>query len=152
MAVERSSENHGIKSTQYTLKSKKEEVHRFTCFYKSQFSSFATCDQKTRPSKISPTSTMHRAPHISLNTECRLWVTVSSRRNEFSDFTSILARWTRLRIYCTHACRTCTCRAWLSLHPLFSTCPLLGTYLLTTYTYKHIRFITRVYGMMKFVH
>ena len=46
----------------------------------------------------------------------------------------------------THARCVCTCRAWLSLHPLFSAYPLLGTYLLTTYTYKRIRLLTRVYG------
>ena len=45
-----------------------------------------------------------------------------------------------------HARRVCTCRAWLSLHPLFSAYPLLGAYLLTTYTYKRICLLTRVYG------
>ena len=30
------------------------------------------------------------------------------------------------------------CRVWLSLHPLFNTHPLLGTYLLTTYTHALI--------------
>ena len=39
------------------------------------------------------------------------------------------------------------CRAWLSLHPLFSACLLLGAYLLTTYTYKRMRLLTRVYGI-----
>ena len=38
-----------------------------------------------------------------------------------------------------------TCRAWLRLHLLFRTHPLQGTYLLTTYTYKHMRLLTRVY-------
>ena len=37
------------------------------------------------------------------------------------------------------------CRAWLQLHLLFSTYPLQGTYLLTTYTCKHMRLLTRVY-------
>ena len=37
-----------------TLKSNKEELHKFSCFYRSQFSSFAAYDRKTRPSKISP--------------------------------------------------------------------------------------------------
>ena len=37
-----------------------------------------------------------------------------------------------------HACCFCTCRACLSLHPLFSTYPLLGACLLTIYTYKHM--------------
>ena len=36
------------------LKSNKEELHRFSCFYRSQFSSFAAYDRKTRPSKILP--------------------------------------------------------------------------------------------------
>ena len=44
----------------------------------------------------------------------------------------------------THARRACTCRVWLSLHLLFSAYPLLGTYLLTTYTYKRIHLLTRV--------
>ena len=38
-------------------------------------------------------------------------------------------------------------RAWLSLHPLFSAYPLLGAYLLTTYTCKRIRLLTGVYDM-----
>ena len=37
-----------------TLKSNKEELHKFSCFYRSQFSSFAAYDRKTRPSKTSP--------------------------------------------------------------------------------------------------
>ena len=37
------------------------------------------------------------------------------------------------------------CRA---LHPLFSAYPLLGAYLLTTYTYKLMRLLTRVYGVV----
>ena len=32
----------------------KEELQKFSCFYKSQFSSFAAYDRKTRPSKIFP--------------------------------------------------------------------------------------------------
>ena len=32
--------------------------------------------------------------------------------------------------------RQTACRVWLSLHPLFNAYPLLGAYLLTTYTYK----------------
>ena len=40
-----------------------------------------------------------------------------------------------------------TCRVWLSLHRLFSAHHLLGTYLLTTYTYMRMRLLTRVYGM-----
>ena len=47
----------------------------------------------------------------------------------------------------TRARRVCTCRAWLLLHPLFSAYSLLGAYLLTTYTYKRIRLLTRVYGI-----
>ena len=47
----------------------------------------------------------------------------------------------------THACHACTCRAWLSLHPLFSAYRLLGTYLFTTYTYKCIHSLTRVYSI-----
>ena len=39
------------------------------------------------------------------------------------------------------------CRAWLSLHPLFSAFPLLGAYLLATYTYKCMRLLTRLYNM-----
>ena len=46
-----------------------------------------------------------------------------------------------------HAHRSYTCRAWLSLHPLFSTYPLLGACLLTIYTYKRIHLLTRVYGI-----
>ena len=41
----------------------------------------------------------------------------------------------------THARRFCTCRVWLSMHPL------LSAYLLTTYTYKRIRLLTRIYGI-----
>ena len=39
------------------------------------------------------------------------------------------------------------CRAWLSLHPLVTAYTLSGAYLLTTYTYKHMRILTRVYGI-----
>ena len=44
-------------------------------------------------------------------------------------------------IYCISAAHTVmpACKAWLSLHHLFSMYSLLGTYLLTTYTYKHMR-------------
>ena len=45
-----------------------------------------------------------------------------------------------------HSCPS-QCRAWLSLHPLFSAYPLLGAYLLTTCTYKRMRLLTRVYGI-----
>ena len=86
---ERSRENHGTKSTMVTLKSNKEELHKFSCFYTSQFSSFVAYDRKTSPSKISP---VRRVEHICLSIQCWLRVTVSSRRMESSDFTSILAR------------------------------------------------------------
>ena len=86
---------------------------------------------------------MCRALYISLNTQW-LRITVSSRRMEPSDFMSNLARWMRLMIYCT---LMPAYRAWLSLHPLSSTYPLLGTYLLTTYTYKRMCLLTRVYGI-----
>ena len=48
-----------------------------------------------------------------------------------------------------HSCPS-QCRAWLSLHPLFSAYPLLGAYLLTAYTYmyKRMRLLTRVYGIV----
>ena len=52
----------------------------------------------------------------------------------------------------THARRACTCRAWLSMDPLFSAYPLLGAYLLTTYTCKRMRLLTRVYGMYRLGH
>ena len=81
---------------------------------------------------------MHRALHISLIIQW-LWVTVSLRRMESFDFMSILARWTHLKIYCT---LMPACRAWLSLHPI-------GTYLLTTYTYKRMHLLNRVYGTHK---
>ena len=53
-------------------------------------------------------------------------------------------------IYCISTVYTVmpACRVWLSLHPLFSAYPLLGAYLLTTYTYKRMYLLTRVYGMM----
>ena len=35
--------------------------------------------------------------------------------------------------------------AWLSLHLLFGTYPVLGSYLPTTYTYKRVHLLTRVY-------
>ena len=70
-----------------------------------------------------------------LNTQW-MWITVSLRKRESSDFMSILK--TCITIYCIalHITVMPACKAWLSLHPLFSTCPLSGTYLLTTYTCK----------------
>ena len=59
---------------------------------------------------------------------------------------SILARWTHLKIYCT---LMPACRAWLSLHPIFSAYPILGAHLLTTYTYKRMHLLNRVYGALK---
>ena len=44
-----------------TLKSNKEEVHKFSYFYRSQFAAY---DRKTRPSKISPVRRVE--PRISL--------------------------------------------------------------------------------------
>ena len=44
---ERSSEHERAVHLMVALKSKKEELHRFSCFYKSQFSSFAAYDRKT---------------------------------------------------------------------------------------------------------
>ena len=81
-----------------------------------------------------------------LNTMAK--IKFSSRRMEPSDFTLILARWTRLMIYCMRIYRAMpyrqawlycmriyrvmpACTAWLLL---FSAYPLLGTYLLTTCT------------------
>ena len=61
---------------------------------------------------------------------------------EPSDFTSILARWTPCTLMATF-------RVWLSLYSLFSAYPLLGSYPLTTYTYKHMRLLTWVYGISK---
>ena len=55
-----------------------------------------------------------------------------------------------LTIYCIialHITVMAVCRAWVSLLPLFSTNPLLGAYLLTTYTYKHMPLLTRVCSM-----
>ena len=68
-----------------TLKWNKEELHRFSCFYRSQFSSFADYDRNTRPSKISPVQRIE--PRISpwVLIKCRLQVTVCSRRMESSD-------------------------------------------------------------------
>ena len=73
--------------------------------------------------------TIHRAPHIFLNTQW-LQITVSSSRMEPSDCALMPA-----------------CRVWLSFHLLLSTYPLLGTYLLTTYTYKCMHLLTGIYGM-----
>ena len=127
-----------------TLKSNKEELYRFSCFYTSQFSSFVAYNWKTKPSKISPVRRVD--PHIEytmpavfdgLFKEDRVfWLYVDTCQvNASKDLLH------------THARRVCTCRAWLSLHPLFSAYSLLGAYLLTTYTYKRIRLLTRIYGI-----
>ena len=66
-------------------------------------------------------------------------------------FLSILTRWTCLTIYCVIAlCITVmpACRVRLSLHLLISAYPLLGAYLLNTYTYKCMHFLTRVYSIL----
>ena len=88
-------------------------------------------------------------PCIFLNIQW-LRIMVSLRRIECSGFMSILTRWTHLTIKCIIALhqyysRQAAYRVWLSLHPIFSTYPLLGAYLLTIYTYKCMHLLTRVY-------
>ena len=68
---------------------------------------------------------------------------------EPSDFTLLFARWTHLTIYCT---LMPACRAWLSLHPLFSAYPLSGAYLLTTYTYKCMRLESMLHRLTRCMH
>ena len=123
----------------------------FSRFWLHKVTGYILCGVRldfTRPiyivkgSKISPIQCIE--PHISPWIHQWLRVTVSLMRMEPSDFTSILARWMRVNIYCT---LTPTFRAWLSLHPLLSAYPLLGAYSLTTCTYKRMCLLTRVYGM-----
>ena len=112
------------------LKSRKEELHWFFPLLANTKSQamhiFVVYDY--RSSKISPVRFVE--PHIIfLNTQW-LQITVSLSRMEPSDCALMPA-----------------CRVWLSLHLLLSTYPLLGTYLLTTYTYKCMHLLTRIYSM-----
>ena len=71
---------------------KQRRATQFSCFFRSQFSSFANYDQNTGPSKISPVRRVEPriSPRVLIKRQLR--VTVSSKRMESSDFTSILAR------------------------------------------------------------
>ena len=77
----------------------------------------------TKNNYLAPVRHVEPGACISLN---RQWlrITVSSRRMEHSDFTWVLAMQmnAHLTIYCA---LMPICRAWLSLHPLFSAYPLL---------------------------
>ena len=61
----------------------------------------------------------------------------------------------KVRIYCSapehYVSRQYLLGMALIIHASFSAYTLLGTYLLTTYAHKHMRLITRVYGMLVLV-
>ena len=145
--------DHGIKNMQSSWSQQKEEIHRlFQCLANTKLTSHILRGLRVKRLLLyyNPAKNFHRemreAPHL---LESRmLQITVFLRRMEYSDFMSILARSMHLNDLLHHitVIKLPGCRAWLSLHPLFSGYPLLGAYLLTTCTYKHMHLLTRVYN------